>query len=299
MPNENSKANEIKRLTTPLTFKNSKAYDNNGNLITCVETLYDVRYTIEPEENILSDDEILKYAPQSKKASKIRLSRGIVNTSDILLAHETLPQIFGLYYIILICLAIPIFYSGMQLIMLVILLLIIIPLIYIYFIFNPKSYFNKKIISKKSTKKNEKQKDTVHNTSNTTIETLSVYEKEINNLKILFDVKEKVVRDLIKKKFEPPQITYDKFISAIDQSHKLFYAQMESALNIINLAAEDTPRIQDEIKNKIEILKTIINNIENLTNEIVITINNDDDSSEDVKSLLDEMENLIDSVKKY
>lgn len=73
MPIENSKAHEIKRLTTPLTFKNSKAYDDEGNIINCVETLYDVRYILEPRKGILSDDEILKYAPKSKAASEIRL----------------------------------------------------------------------------------------------------------------------------------------------------------------------------------------------------------------------------------
>ena len=75
MPIENSKAQEIKRLTTPLTFKNSHAYDNDGNMVNCVETINDVRYILEPKEGILSDDEILKYAPKSKAASKVRLER--------------------------------------------------------------------------------------------------------------------------------------------------------------------------------------------------------------------------------
>ena len=38
-----TKAQEIKRLTTPLTFKQSRAYDCEGNLIGCVETLSDVK----------------------------------------------------------------------------------------------------------------------------------------------------------------------------------------------------------------------------------------------------------------
>lgn len=85
----------------------------------------------------------------------------------------------------------------------------------------------------------------------------------------------------------------------IDSAHKLFYKQSDAASNIINLAAEDTPRVQNEIQNKIDAMNTIIDQIEKLTNELVINISNEDDSSEDVKNLLDNMENLIDSVKEY
>ena len=97
----------------------------------------------------------------------------------------------------------------------------------------------------------------------------------------------------------PPQLTYDKFISIIDSSHKLFYKQVDSATNIINLAAEDTPRVRNEIQAKIDAMHTIIDQIEKLTNELVINISNESDSDEDVKNLLDDMENLIGSVKEY
>jgi predicted RND superfamily exporter protein len=130
-------------------------------------------------------------------------------------------------------------------------------------------------------------------------EYLQEYKKEISNLHVLFDVKQEVVRGLIKKRFEPPQITYDKFIRTIDNAEKLFKTQEEAALNIINLAAEDTQRVRDEINNKIEAMKTIINQIEDLTNELVINISSDDESSEEVKNLLEDMENLTESVKDY
>ena len=91
MSGEITKAQEIKRLTTPLKFRDSKAYDCEGNLIKCVETISDVRFIIEPRSGILTDDEILQYAPDSKAASKIRLDRGIGNIQDALLVHESLP----------------------------------------------------------------------------------------------------------------------------------------------------------------------------------------------------------------
>ena len=115
----------------------------------------------------------------------------------------------------------------------------------------------------------------------------------------MFEVKEEVVRDLIEKRFAPPQLTYDKFINIVDSAHKLFYRQADAASSIINLAAEDTPRVQDEIESKISSMNTIIDQIERLTNELVINISNETGASEDVANLLDDMENLIDSVKDY
>jgi len=65
------------------------------------------------------------------------------------------------------------------------------------------------------------------------------------------------------------------------------------------LAAEDSPRVHDELENKIEAMKKIINQIEDLTNELVINISSSGDSTDEVKNLLDDMENLIESVKDY
>lgn len=304
MPIENSKAQEIKRLTTPLTFKDSHAYDDNGNKINCVETINDVRYILEPKEGILSDDEILKYAPKSKAASKVRLKRGLGNSSDVLLIHDSLPWVLGSFYIILACVSVPVFFSGNRFGMLLILILVIIPLIYLYRIFNLNSYIGVQENKPASVKPQENVQRTIESPFSESVSDFGVgslkrYEKEINNLKVLFDVKESAVRDLIEKRFAPPQITYDKFIAIIDSSHKLFYKQADAASNIINLAAEDTPRVQGEIENKISAMHTIIDQIEKLTNELVINISNETGSDDDVKGLLDDMESLIDSVKEY
>ena len=300
MPIENSKASEIKRLTTPLTFKDSKAYDKDGNIIDCVETINDVRYVLEPREGILTEDEILQYAPKSKAASKIRLSRGLSNSNDVLLVHESLPWILGIFYMILICISVPVLHIANRMVMLLILVLFIIPLIYLYYIFNLNNYKKagkRRIIPKVRKKEEPAVKETVD--VDMGVDSLKEYEKEINNLKIVFNVKEEVVRDLIEKRFAPPQLTYDKFIHMVDNAHKLFYKQADSASSIINLAAEDTPRVKNEIEKKIDAMNTIINQIEKLTNELVINISNEDGSNEDVKKLLDDMENLIDSVKEY
>ena len=184
--------------------------------------------------------------------------------------------------------------------MIVVLLLFIIPLFYLYITFNLNRYDEsnvKKQVETTKTASDSKVQASIPKDNG--VESFKKYEKEANNLKVLFDVKEHVVRDLIKQRFEPPQITYDKFISMIDSCHKLFYEQADSTLNIIKLAVEDTPRIEDEIKNRIDVMKNIINQIEELTNELVININSEDGSQEEVKNLIDDMENLIGSVKEY
>ena len=127
MSGEITKAQEIKRLTTPLKFRDSKAYDCEGNLIKCVETLSDVRFLMEPRKGILTEDEILQYAPDSKAASKVRLDRGMGNISDALLVHESLPWYLGIYYVILFSILIPISYhrNSMGLIILLILFIVL------------------------------------------------------------------------------------------------------------------------------------------------------------------------------
>ena len=300
MPIEKSKAHEIKRLTTPLTIKDSRAYDDNGKLLNCVETISDVRFIVEPREGILTENEILQYAPESKTAAKIRLKRGVGSNSDVLLVNESVPWIFALYYVVVLSVSVIVFFSAIKMLMVAILVLLILPLVYLYKIFNLKGYTKvktKKQVKKSQTDSNKTIEEPV--IEDTGLQSLKVYAKEIDNLKILFDVKEQVVRDLIKKRFEPPQITYDKFISIIDKANKLFYQEVDSALNIIRLATDDTPRVQSEIQGKINNMKKIINQIEELTNELVINISSDDETKEEVNNLLENMENLIGSVKEY
>ena len=296
-----TKAQEIKRLTTPLTFKQSRAYDCEGNLIGCVETLSDVKYVIEPRPGILTDSEIMQYAPDSRAASQIRLDRGIGDVSDVLLVHESLPWLLSFYYLILIVITIPVLFIRNLLFAVILLVLFIVPLIYAYSIFNIKRKRPSKVShdNKSTTKKSADKTVNAEVIEDNHIESLDKYENEISNLKVLFEVKENVVRKLIEKKFKPPQITYDKFMKMVDSCNKLFYSQADTASNIIDLAVEDTPRIRQEIENKIDSMKKIINQIEDLTNELVININSDSESQGEVQVLLDDMEDLISSVKDY
>ncbi len=296
MSDESSKAHEIKRLTTPIAFKNSKAYDIDGIRVNCIESLSEIKYVIEPKEGILTDDEVLQYAPDSSYASKIKLQRGRGGISDLLFMNNSLMGILGVYYITLICILVPFYFWGNKAVMFVILILSILPLAYLYRLTTSKGY------AKIETKRQERvvsKPVSAPIRENLGLESLKKYEKEVNDLKVLFDVKEEVVKDLIEKSFAPPQLTYDRFMNVVGSSHKMFYVQRDSALNIINLAAEDTPRIEGELESKIGNMKAIINQIEDLTNELVINLNSNEESSDDVKNLLEEMENLTSSVKEY
>lgn len=297
MLDKSSKAKEIKRLTTPITFKNSKAFDCDERLISCVETIVDVRFIVEPRKDILTDDEILQFAPESKAASKIKLKRGRGSNFDVLLINESLPWFLGIYYVTIICLTIPFSFTYNFIGLLALLILFIIPFGYLFRVFNLKRYI--KPYDSDNSFKTANTETRYYQSNENTLESLKKYEKEVKDLKVLFDVKEEIVRDLIKKRFEPPQITYDKFILAIDDCHKLFYSQIDATLDIIHMASEHTSRIDEEINNKINILKSIIDQLEDLTNELVINMNSDDESDMEVKNLLDDMENLIGSVKEY
>ncbi|MBE6491642.1 MAG: hypothetical protein E7Z82_01750 [Methanobrevibacter sp.] len=299
MVNDNSKTVEINRLKSPLKYDDYKVYDSHGNEIKGVETFSKLQYVIEPDSNILSDDEILEYAPNSKEAAKVRLRRGVGNNSDVMLIYDSLPWIIGFYYTILICIAIPVVYGGNKSLMFFVLILAILPLLYLYYIFNLKQYVDKS--AKKQVKKSGFSTigSTQENHESEGLESLKKYADEIEDLKASYDSKESAVRKLIEKRFEPPQITYERFMTIIDKSHGLFYHEAESALNITQLAVEDTPRVKNELENKINTLKSIIDQIEDLTNELVINISSDDKSDDDVKNLVDDMENLIDSVKDY
>ncbi|WP_461462824.1 hypothetical protein [Methanobrevibacter sp.] len=315
MSNEDLKSQEIRRLTTPLTIKNNKVFDDKGKLLKCVETVSDVRFIIEPDDSLLSDKEILQYAPESKTAAKIRLKMGIGDYTDVLLVNESIPWAVAFYYVVIISLSALVGFYGDLFIKIITLLLYIVPLLVLYYLFNLNRYIGKTNSSKKkqteNTSSNKNPNSNINNEvdvenidmeksieENGPLKSLQSFKKEANNLKVLFDVKEGSVKDLIEKKFEPPQITYDKFISLVDNSHSVFYKQYDAVIEITQFASEDNEDVRNELNLKIQYMKDIINYIEDLTNELVLNIN-DNDSNEEVKELLEEMENLVDSVKEY
>lgn len=125
------------------------------------------------------------------------------------------------------------------------------------------------------------------------------YEKQINELKDTFSQKEINITSLIDKRFNKEELTYDRFMDVIDNCHKLFYHQADSALSIINLAPEYSVRLDESIKGKIYILESIIEELNALIEEFILLEGSDEKSEEDLKDLFVNMDNLINSVKDY
>ena len=90
---------------------------------------------------------------------------------------------------------------------------------------------------------------------------------------------------------------YAKFISVVDGSNKLFDKEADNVSSIISLATEKSPRVEKELDHKFEILNSLIDKMDDLINELVLSL--DSSKKDDVHGLLDEMESLVDSVKNY
>ena len=114
------------------------------------------------------------------------------------------------------------------------------------------------------------------------------YKTEIDNQKQAFDKKEENITGLINKRFENGELSHNRFMSVIDNCHKLFYHQSNSATSIIEMAPEYSERLDETVKDKISIMESI--NDEMSDNE---------KSEEDLKELFANMDNLINSVKDY
>ena len=123
------------------------------------------------------------------------------------------------------------------------------------------------------------------------------YQFRLDELNSKFRTKEKSTRNLIEKRFEPPQLTYTRFIGVVDKSSELFKKHSDSAYTMIELADEYSPRIAKEIEGKIGILESIIDKMDGLSNELIIS--NDLLKQDDVDDLIGQMDDLIKSVKDY
>lgn len=123
------------------------------------------------------------------------------------------------------------------------------------------------------------------------------YKNQVLELQREYDLKDNHARELIEKRFAPPQLTHTKFMGVVDKSKALFAKQSDSTLTMINLASEYSPKIESEIQNRIGVLKNISSKLDDLTNELVITMSEGND--DDIHNLFDEMSDLVKSVKDY
>ena len=128
----------------------------------------------------------------------------------------------------------------------------------------------------------------------------SYYKKQVEDLKKTYETKEEKVLELLEKKFPNGQMTYGRFRGEVDVCRVNFFKEAESAENMINLSDEYSEKIAEALKEKISTLQSIVAKMNDLQSELIISISNGDDGSdEEIDNLIKEMNDLIDSVKDY
>ncbi len=160
----------------------------------------------------------------------------------------------------------------------------------------PNNSFN----TTKSNTTSNRRSTTTTTTSNTTSQNYSYYKKQVDDLKKTYESKEEKVLELLEKKFPNGQMTYGRFRGEVDVCRVNFFKEAESAENMINLSDEYSEKIADALKEKISTLQSIVAKMNDLQSELIISISNGDDGSdEEIDNLIKEMNELIDSVKDY
>ena len=160
----------------------------------------------------------------------------------------------------------------------------------------PNNTFN----TTKSNTTSNTRSTTTTTTSSTASQNYSYYKKQVEELKKTYETKEEKVLELLEKKFPNGQMTYGRFRGEVDVCRVNFFKEAESAENMINLSDEYSEKIADALKEKISTLQSIVAKMNDLQSELIISISNGDDgSNEEIDNLIKEMNDLIDSVKDY
>ena len=137
-------------------------------------------------------------------------------------------------------------------------------------------------------------------TAKTTTPDYTYYKNQIKKLKETYETKEKHVLELLEKKFPAGQLSYYRFREEVDSCRVSFFKEAEAAESMIELSDEYSDKIAAELKNKVKILQEIVGKMNDLQSELIISISNgEDDSGEEIKNLVHEMNELIKSVKDY
>ena len=125
------------------------------------------------------------------------------------------------------------------------------------------------------------------------------YKNQLNDSKDVFDAKEKKVRDLIGKRFGVGNITSSRFLAVVDNSHENVYQQLNSGYDLINYTSEPSQQVEEELIERVNYINSINDEMEKLTVELILNMHDDEKSDENINSLVNEMEDLIDDIDKY
>ena len=125
------------------------------------------------------------------------------------------------------------------------------------------------------------------------------YRKRLNELKAMYEIKEGNARKLIAERFEPPQLTYDRFIANVDNSTKVFNENADAISNILELGSSDNPEIREEITSRMSVLESLVKQMDDLIDELIVNISKEDKKENNPRGFMHSMDHLIDSVKEY
>ena len=141
---------------------------------------------------------------------------------------------------------------------------------------------------------------TTTTSTNTASQNYSYYKKQVEELKKTYETKEEKVLELLEKKLPNGQMSYGRFRGEVDVCRVNFFKEADAAENMINLSDEYSEKIADALKEKINTLQSIVGKMNDLQSELIISISNGDEGSdEEIDNLIKEMNELIDSVKDY
>ncbi len=273
------KEKEIKRLTTPLTQPGALGKlvfqaprDCEGNPVQPTFGMGGKKFILEPKPGILSDYEILMYAPESKEASKIRLKRGEGDKSDKSRIHSNMYLIGVLIVVFLFNLGLIALISNNLNIRILFFLILFISVGFYIYIMYIKDYTESRFKQDLKVEKPVEDQKTSNN----------------DDLLSLFESKEKIAREMIEKKFPAPQMTNTKFNAVLNNCKEVVESQVEILNTLI-----PTEKTKYEIDYRKKLIKQIIGKIDDLTNELILS---EESNLEDV---VEDMDELIDSVKDY
>lgn len=123
------------------------------------------------------------------------------------------------------------------------------------------------------------------------------YGYDFSKLKQEFNLKIKKLKKLIVEDFTDSKTTQDYFMAHIDYCEKIFNEKLAIINKIIEFESDDIEFIENQIENNVEALKLIIEKINDLSNEIIISIGSK--NKKEIENVLEEMDNLINSVREY
>lgn len=125
------------------------------------------------------------------------------------------------------------------------------------------------------------------------------YKNQLNDLKDVFDSKEKKVRNLINERFGSGNITSSRFLTVVNNSHDYVYKQLDSGYDLIKYTSDASREVENKLEEKISIINSINEEMEKLTLNLLLNLHEDDKAENDIENLTNDIEDLINDIDKY